>query len=1416
MFRKVCRVATVQVRGRLAFSAAGSTLAWLLAGPALAATPHDPAIIAGAVSIDGLGSSSVVITQTTRKAVIDWRGFSIPSGGRVEFVQPDFGSIAVNRVTGTEASQINGSLTGNGQVWLLNPNGVLVGKGGRVQAAGVVLTTHALDSNDFMDGRLRFSDGGAAGGVTNLGAIIADGGYAVLAGNRVTNAGLVQAQLGKVVLGAGEGFALDVAGDKLLSFAITDAVPVVAAGPGLVTNGGTLSAKGGSVLLTARAAGNIISNVINTTGLIDASAVHDEGGTIVFDGGNSGFVAAGGTLDVSGKGVGQTGGAIAVLGAAVGVMADALLDASGSAGGGAINVGGGWQGSSINGHAGAVFAAVHETATLNANALASGNGGEITVWSDVANPLSSTVAYGTFRADGGPSGGNGGRIETSGHYLDTTGVRGSAGAAVGKSGTWLFDPYNVEIVAAGAVSSSPNIINPDFSLGLTGWTVVGSGGSAQAVTSALSGSGVTLTSPIAAGGTFLLATGGTVNSGNGVSQSFTASAGDSFTFQALFLPKDTTSGLYNDNGIVSLRLPDNTIMNLYSQNIVNSKGLFAWQSQVVSLDQTGTYTLSATSANIGDSAGPSQLGFVVHPSAGSANGSFVSSGFGKTWTPSGATSRIDVSQVTSLLDAGTNVQITTGSISQGTEAGNITVSAAIAKTAGSSATLQLDAINGIVINQAISSSSGALNVTLNAGSGGIALNGAVQTNGGTLELNTNGATSQTSALTTAKLSLKGASGTHTLTNADNGFATLTGNTGSVTITNADATTVNALTTTGQFNLTTPAGITVEGSNSFGQSSVLATLGAINLSAGSTIASGGNLALQAGNGFINLAGSQAITTSGSGNWLIYSQDPNLDTFGDLASGSLAVWNQSPTSLSPAAAGPGNKYIFELSPTLTLAAGSAKKTYGDALLDANLPFTVHGLIDAASFGNVFLQDIVSGTAGLTTSGSVATANVGEYTINAALGSVVYPAGYGLNFVNGTLTVDPRELVLSAVTTTKVYDGNTSSATLPNAVGLVNGNTVSNLTQSFGSQNAGSQTLTVDSGYIVNDGFDGKNYTISAQAAIGAISPLALTASLTGTVSRTYDATTSASLTAANYGLTGVLGSDVVALNNPLSGTFDTRNAGTGKTVSVTGLALTGAQSGNYTVNSAASAAIGAISPLALTASLTGTVSRTYDATTAVTLGAENYILNGFVNGESATVTKIVGRYADPATGSGISVSVELTANDFRPAVGTELTNYTLPLGTVSGPIGTILPQVNVSIARALVVSSASMTEPAPTKAPASSPASAADAASDADPGKGSPALQGPVVPSVGGSPVSALPPSPIPDRAPPTPHDSADVGDPVLALASAPGGRTASQGAGLTSVGLLVVGGMLGAERSIPASSGRLPGFDMAFSGSGRVF
>ena len=1417
MFRKVCPVATKQKRARAAVTSAGFTLAWLLANSVSAATPRDPAVIAGSARIDGLGSSNVVITQTTRKAIIDWRSFSVASGDRVEFVQPDFGSIALNRVTGNEASQINGSLTGNGQVWLLNPNGVLVGRGGRVQAAGLVLTTHALSNSDFMDGRLRFSASGATGGVANLGAIMSDGGYAVLAGNQVTNAGLVQAQLGKVVLGAGEGFALDVVGDKLLSFAITDAVPVVAAGPGLATNVGTVSAKGGSVILTARAAGNVISNVINTSGLIDASAVHNEGGTIVLDGGNSGFVAAGGALDVSGKGAGQAGGTIAILGAAVGVMPGALLDAIGLAGGGTINVGGGWQGATINGHASAVFAEVHETAMLNASALASGNGGEITLWTDVADPLSSTGAHGTFLADGGVNGGNGGRIETSGHYLDTTGVRGSAGAALGKSGIWLFDPYNVEIVAAGTVGTSPNIINPDFSMGLTGWTVVGSGGSAQAVTSAVATNGGALASPIAVGGTFLLATGGTVNSGNGVSQSFTASAGQSFELQAIFLGKETSSEIYDDNGVVSLKLPDNTTSTLYFQNISGSKGNAIWQSQFITLNQTGTYTLSATSANIGDSANSSQLGFLVVPSAKSTNGTFVSSSFGKSWEPSGPTSRIDVSQVTSLLDAGTNVQITTGKISEGSEAGNITVSAEISKTAGSSATLRLDAINGIFVNQAINSSSGVLDVELNAGSGGIALNAPVNTNGGTLTLNSTGTTTQTSALTSAKLSLQGVGGTHSLNNADNSFATLTGNTGSVNITNANATAVNALSTAGQFNLTTPGEITIEGSNSFGQSSTLATPGGITLAAGSSTASGGTLALQAGTSFINQAGSVAITTSGSGNWLIYSQDPNLDTFGDLASGSLAVWNQTPNSLSPAAAGPGNKYIFELSPTLTLTAGSAEKTYGDELLDTNLPFLVSGLINAASFGNVFLQDSVSGDPDLTTSGNVATANVGEYAINADLGGLVYSAGYGLKFVNGTLTVNPRELMLSAVTTTKVYDGSTSSPALPSALGLVNGNTVSNLTQSFLSSNAGSQTLSVDSGYIVNDGFGGRNYVASTKDAIGTISPLALTASLTGTVSRTYDATTAARLTAANYDLAGVLGKDVVALNDPVGGTFDTRNAGTGKTVSVTGLALTGAQSGNYTVNTAASAAIGTISPLALTASLTGTVSRTYDATTAATLAASNYVLDGFVNGESATVTKTVGQYANSDTGSGIIVSVELTAGDFSPAVSTELQNYILPLGTVSGPIGTISPQAPVStISRALVASSAPLTEAAPTETPDASPASTVDSASEADAGQGSAAPEVSGGPSVEGSPASALPPSPIPDSAPPTPPDTADSGDPVLALASAPSEKPTRQGIGLTNASLSVIGGMLSMERSSPTSSGQLPGVDMEFSGSGRAF
>ncbi|WP_374146078.1 filamentous hemagglutinin N-terminal domain-containing protein, partial [Sphingomonas sp. 28-63-12] len=672
------------------------------------------------------------VTQNSAKTVIDWRAFSIDAGSSVSFAQPNASAIALNRITGLDETRIDGSLLANGQVWLLNPNGVLIGGAGRVTAGGFLATTHALSNEDFVAGNYAFDGTGAHGAIVNFGQIVsATGGYAVLAGNKVGNAGLVQARLGAVALGAGKGFVLDLSGDKLLSFSVTQPLDVVPADGALVENIGSLSAAGGRVLLTARAAADVVGGVINTAGLIDATSVGMVNGQIVLDGGTVGTVAAGGMIDASGNAAGETGGAIKIFGRDIVVASGALVNARGDAGGGTINIGGGWQGAAVDGYANAVRTALLSGAALDASANTSGNGGTVTLWSDVNKPDSVTVAQGGIFAQGGALHGDGGRIETSGHNLVTQGAYGSASARFGSAGTWLFDPYNVEVVAAATGGNGPNIVNPGFEQGLTGWTTLGSGGT-QVVTSVQASNGTTYTSQLSSGGNFALLTGGAANQNNGVSQTFTGTSGQSFSLYALFIGRDYLP--YNDYGRVTLLQPNGSTLTLYSRDIsqVGTNGTAPWESSTVNLSMTGSYTIQAYAANIIDGAGSPSLGFElgVASSSSSANGAFGSISGTQVWTPNGTASKIDVSQITGFLNAGTNVQITTGSAGTGSEAGNITVNAAIAKTSGATASLQLDAANAIVVNQAISSSSNALNVILNAGAGGITLGAGVNTNSG--------------------------------------------------------------------------------------------------------------------------------------------------------------------------------------------------------------------------------------------------------------------------------------------------------------------------------------------------------------------------------------------------------------------------------------------------------------------------------------------------------------------------------------------------------------------------------------------------------------------------------------------------------------------------------------------------------------
>jgi hypothetical protein len=208
-----------------------------------------------------------------------------------------------------------------------------------------------------------------------------------------------------------------------------------------VENGGLIQADGGLVLMTAQGAGNLLSTVVNNTGVIRAQTLSNINGTIklLADMG-SGTVNVSGTLDASGRGAGQTGGRVTATAHHVGLFSG-HIDASGDAGGGTVLVGGGYQGNNPSvQNASATY--MSADSTISADAITNGNGGTAVLWSN-----DSTRAYGSITARGGAQGGDGGLIETSGHWLDVTGIQINASATNGKNGMWLLDPADVTISA---------------------------------------------------------------------------------------------------------------------------------------------------------------------------------------------------------------------------------------------------------------------------------------------------------------------------------------------------------------------------------------------------------------------------------------------------------------------------------------------------------------------------------------------------------------------------------------------------------------------------------------------------------------------------------------------------------------------------------------------------------------------------------------------------------------------------------------------------------------------------------------------------------------------------------------------------------------------------------------------------------
>lgn len=404
-------------------------LAW---GAVAQAEPTGAVVTAGGAVIGG-SSGHMTVTQSTPSVAIQWQSFGIGAGQSVRFVQPGSASVALNRVVGGTPSAIMGQLTSNGQVFLVNPSGILFGAGAEVQVGGLVASTLHISDSNFVAGHYKFS-GAGPGAVVNQGTLRATpGGYVTLLGANVSNQGTISAQQGWVALAAGDAVTLAVSGDQLLNVAVERGVANA-----LLVNGGLLQADGGQVLMSTQVAGHLLSNAVNTTGVIQARTLENRDGKVVLLASmEAGTVQVGGQLDVSGA-QGNAGGRVVVTGHQV-ELAGAQINASGDAGGGVVLIGGGYQGGDPLVPNAQVLNMSSDT-RIQADAHVLGQGGQVVLWSDAA-----TRALGTVTARGGAHGGDGGSVETSGHWLDVSGARVDTRAAQGRTGNWLLDPADITI-----------------------------------------------------------------------------------------------------------------------------------------------------------------------------------------------------------------------------------------------------------------------------------------------------------------------------------------------------------------------------------------------------------------------------------------------------------------------------------------------------------------------------------------------------------------------------------------------------------------------------------------------------------------------------------------------------------------------------------------------------------------------------------------------------------------------------------------------------------------------------------------------------------------------------------------------------------------------------------------------------------
>lgn len=303
------------------------------------AMPEGGVVRSGSGSVTQNGKE-MTIRQDSGRLAMDWTGFSVGKDETVRFQQPGKDALALNRVTGNQQSVIDGSLLSNGHVLLVNPNGVVIGKNASIDVGGLVASTAQVKDNfmkEFGNSTGPFSLGGVSDGkIINEGTIKAEGGLVALHAAKVENSGTISNTGGSAVLAAADTLTLTPDADGKLNFTVDGKAAEASA-----LNKGAITADGGTIVMTADSASDVMSTVVNNSGTLQARTLRkNEKGQILLDGGESGQVEVSGTLDASGTEDGQSAGNIKVIGEKTIVHDGTNLLARGNVDGGKIETSG--------------------------------------------------------------------------------------------------------------------------------------------------------------------------------------------------------------------------------------------------------------------------------------------------------------------------------------------------------------------------------------------------------------------------------------------------------------------------------------------------------------------------------------------------------------------------------------------------------------------------------------------------------------------------------------------------------------------------------------------------------------------------------------------------------------------------------------------------------------------------------------------------------------------------------------------------------------------------------------------------------------------------------------------------------------------------------------------------------------------